>query len=112
MNPEEKAEMLREVVDAVDGQEGRGIVVEDTPMGIKMGLRAGTRQISAWQHNDTKNGDKMIDVYEDLLVSLYKGDLDVISGVSDAEWPHFVEIVELTKGLDIEEDELKQARSG
>ena len=105
----ERAELLVECVEGLREQSGRHVAVRDTPMGVKMGVGAGQAGELGWAQTET-DARALIDEYEDILVSVYEGDLEVVDDVSNEEWPHFVELVEETEGLDVAEEELQAAR--
>lgn len=105
---DERAELLAEFVAALRDDEGRGVVVEETPIGTKVGLELSSVR-DAWAQTEA-DGRTILDEYEELLVSVSKGSLDVVDEVNEEEWPHFVALVEETEGIDVGEGELREAR--
>ena len=108
--PEERAELLADFFDAVRDDEGRGVTVDETPIGVKVGLEMSSAR-DAWTQTEA-DGRAILDEYEDILVSVYEDDLEVVGEVSDEEWPHFVALVEETDGVGVGEGELRDARGG
>ena len=107
---EERAELLAEFLSALRDDEGRGVTVDETPIGVKVGLEMSSAR-DAWTQTEA-DGRAVLDEYEDILVTVYEGDLGVVREVSEEEWPHFVELVEETEGLEATEDELRDVRGG
>ena len=107
---EERAELLAEFVDAVRDDDGRGLVLDETPIGTKFGLEMSSAR-DAWTQTEA-DGRAILGEYEDILVSVYEGDLEVVREVSEEEWPHFVALVEETDGVGVGEGELRDARGG
>ena len=109
--PEERAELLADFFDAVRDDEGRGVTVDETPIGTKVGLESPGAGSIGWTQTEA-DGRAVLEEYEDLLVEVYEDDLEVVREVSDEEWPHFIRLVEETEELDVGEKELRDVRGG
>ena len=107
---EERAELLAEFVDALRSDPGRGVTVDETPIGTKFGLEMSSAR-DAWTQTEA-DGRAILDEYEELLIAVYEGELEALREVSDEEWPHFVALVEETDGVGVGEGELRDARGG
>ena len=106
---EERAELLADFIDAVRADSGRGVMVEETPIGTKIGLESGGAGSMGWTQTEA-DGRAVLDEYEKLLISVYEGELEVVREVSEEEWPHFVELIEETGGVDVVGEELSDVR--
>jgi len=95
------------VVETHRSENNLEVSIEDTPVGLKLGLVGKKWYVNL--DNDVLNS--FIDSYEDILVVLYEGDMEVVDDVPAEDWDDFVELVEVMDDFTVSDEELQAARS-